>query len=122
MVPRPERYQMGVVSRGWDTDRASAAHVGMTELVGELLELIGIKVVVIPQHVVVAGSAGALKGEKKCQFRMETVCGPSCSVWFNQQILWQYVMALTKQKHCCQGGKYGQMLISSNSEAKSSKY
>ena len=65
MVPRPERYQMGVVSRGWDTDRASAAHVGMTELVGELLELIGIKVVVIPQHMVVAGSAGALKGEKK---------------------------------------------------------
>ena len=31
-------------------------------------------------------------------------------------------MALTKQKQCCQGGKYGQMLISSNSEAKSSKY
>ena len=75
MVPRPERYQMGIVSRGWDTDRASAAHVGMTELVGELLQLIGIKVVVIPQHVVVAGSAGALKGEKKCKIRMETVCG-----------------------------------------------
>ena len=64
MVPRPERYQMGIVSRGWDTDRASAAHVGMTELVGELLQLIGIKVVVIPQHMVVAGSAGALKGDK----------------------------------------------------------
>ena len=76
MVPRPECYQMGIVSRGWDTDRASAPHVGMTELVGELLELIGIKVVVIPQHMVVAGAAGALKGEKKCQFRMKTV-----SVW-----------------------------------------
>ena len=64
VVPRPERHQMGVVSGSWDTNRASAAHVGMTELVGELLELIGIKVVVIPQHVVVAGSAGALQGEK----------------------------------------------------------
>ena len=70
MVPRPERHQMGIVSRGWDTDRASAAHVGMTELVGELLQLIGIKVVVIPQHVVVAGSAGALKGDKN----VKSVC------------------------------------------------
>jgi len=60
VVPRPERHQMGIVGWCWDADRTSAAHVGVAELVGELLQLIGIKVVVIPQHVVVAGSACAL--------------------------------------------------------------
>lgn len=61
VVPRPECHQVGVVSRGWDADGASAAHIGVAELVGELLQLIGIKVVVIPQHVVVAGPAGTLQ-------------------------------------------------------------
>jgi len=60
VVPRPKRHQMGIVGWRWDADGASAAHVGVAELVGELLQLIGIKVVVIPQHVVVAGSACAL--------------------------------------------------------------
>ena len=61
VVPRPKRHQMGIVGWRWDADGASAAHVGVAELVGELLQLIGIKVVVIPQHVVVAGSACALQ-------------------------------------------------------------
>ena len=98
VVPCPERHQVGIISRGGDADRTSAAHIGVAKLVSELLQLICIKVVVIPQHVVVAGSAGALK--KKLKYNLEPTV---FTIYFyatqlKDKIMWQHVMALTKQE------------------------
>lgn len=58
---------MGVVRRCGDGDGARAAHVGVAQLVGEELELVTGEAVVVPQDVVVGGSAGPLgrKGQVK---------------------------------------------------------
>ena len=56
MVPGPEGYQVGVVSRGRDRNRSGTSNVGVAQLEGELLELISFKVVVVPENVVVARS------------------------------------------------------------------
>lgn len=53
VVAGAEGDQMCVVSRRRDRDGASAAHVRVTELVGEALQLVGPEVVVVPQDVVV---------------------------------------------------------------------
>ena len=42
-------------------DASGAADVGVTELVGEALQFISCEVIVIPQHMVVGGTAGALE-------------------------------------------------------------
>lgn len=60
MVSRSERHQSGVVCRGWDGDRAGAAHVGMAQLVREDLQLIRGEPVVIPEHVVMGWPARTL--------------------------------------------------------------
>ena len=52
---------MGVVCGGGVRDAAGTAHVGVAELVGEALELVCSEVVVVPEDVVVGGSAGALQ-------------------------------------------------------------
>lgn len=64
VVPRSECHQPGVVSRGWDGDRAGAAHVGMAQLVREDLQLICGEPVVIPKHVVMGGPARTLQGDR----------------------------------------------------------
>ena len=56
MVPGPEGYQVGVVSRSRDRNRSGTPNVGVAQLEGELLELICFKVVVVPENMVVAGS------------------------------------------------------------------
>ena len=51
---------MSVVSGGGDGDGAGAADVGVAQLICQLLQLVSIKVIIIPEDVVVAGSGGAL--------------------------------------------------------------
>ena len=62
VVACPEGDQVGVVGGGGVGDAAGAADVGVAELVGEALELIGVEVVVVPEHVVMGGAARALGG------------------------------------------------------------
>ena len=51
---------MGVVGGGGDGDAPGAPDVGVAQLVGQLLQLIRVKVVIIPEHVVVTRPRGAL--------------------------------------------------------------
>ena len=60
VVPGPEGHQVGVVGRGRDGDGPGAPDVGVAQLVGQLLQLVSIEVVIIPEDVVVAGPGGAL--------------------------------------------------------------
>ena len=48
VVASPEGHQMGVVGGGGDGDRAGTSHVGVAQLVGQDLELVGVEAVVIP--------------------------------------------------------------------------
>lgn len=61
VITGPEGHQVGVVGRRRDGDGARAAHVGVTQLVGEDLQLVRREVVVVPEHVVVRWPAGALQ-------------------------------------------------------------
>ena len=61
VVACAESHQVGVVGRGRDGHGAGAAHVGVAQLVGEHLQLVRGEMVVVPQHVVVGGPAGALQ-------------------------------------------------------------
>ena len=49
-----------VVGRGGDGDRSGAPHVGVAQLVGQLLQLVRLEPVVIPENVVVSWSGGSL--------------------------------------------------------------
>ena len=60
MVASTEGHQVGVVGWRGDGDGAGTAHVGVAQLVGEQLELIGREAVVVPQDVVVGGPTGPL--------------------------------------------------------------
>ena len=51
---------MSVVRGGRDGDRPGAPDVGVAELVGQLLQLVSIEVIVVPEDMVVAGTRGAL--------------------------------------------------------------
>lgn len=53
VVPGPEGHQVSIVRWRRDGHGACAAHVGVTQLVGEDLQLIGREAIVIPKHVVV---------------------------------------------------------------------
>ena len=53
VVPGPEGHQVSIVRRRRDGHGACAAHVGVTQLVGEDLQLVGGEAIVIPKHVVV---------------------------------------------------------------------
>lgn len=61
MIASPEGNQMSIVSWSRYGDRAGTPDIGVTQLISETLKLITVKVVVIPQHMVMAGSAGTLK-------------------------------------------------------------
>ena len=58
--PRSEGHQVRVVGGGRDGDTPGAADVGVAQLVSKLLQLVRVKVVIIPENVVVARSRGAL--------------------------------------------------------------
>lgn len=61
VVARTKGHQVGIVGRRRDGDGACAAYVGVAQLVGEQLELIGRETVVVPQHMVVGGTTRALE-------------------------------------------------------------
>lgn len=63
VIPSSEGHQVSIISRGRYGDRAGTPDVCMTQLVGEALQLVAVKVVVIPQNMVVAGSTGALQNK-----------------------------------------------------------
>ena len=71
VVPGSEGHQVCVVGGGWDGHRPGAAHVGVAQLVGEGLELIGCEVVLIPQHVVVRGTGCALTNKQTSKLELE---------------------------------------------------
>ena len=66
MVASSEGHQVGVVRRGGDGDGPGAPDVGVAQLVGQLLELVSIEMIIVPQNVVVAGSGGALDTCNHC--------------------------------------------------------
>ena len=47
---------MSIVSWSWDGDRPGAPDIGVTQLIGQLLQLISVKMVVIPQDMIVTGT------------------------------------------------------------------
>ena len=63
MVACTEGHQVGIVGGGWVGHAAGTADVGVAQLVRQALQLVSCELVVVPQHVVVGGAAGAL-GEK----------------------------------------------------------
>lgn len=60
MISRPERHEMSVIRRCRYAHGSRTPHVRVTELVGETLQLVALKVIVVPQHVVVRRSGCAL--------------------------------------------------------------
>lgn len=60
VIPRSKRHQVSVVRRSRDGHATRTAYVRVTQLVCQLLELICLETIVVPQHVVMGGSAGAL--------------------------------------------------------------
>lgn len=69
VVPGPEGHQVSVVCRRRDGHGACAAHVGVTQLVGEDLQLVGREAIVIPEHMVVRGPACSLKAGQRVRGR-----------------------------------------------------
>lgn len=61
VVAGTEGHQVGVVGWRRDGDGAGTTHVSVAQLVSEQLELISSKAVVVPQDMVVGGSASALR-------------------------------------------------------------
>jgi len=60
-----------IVSWGWDRDTPGAANVGVTQLVGELLQLVSVEMVVVPQHVVVTRAGGSLDTLVRAKVKVE---------------------------------------------------
>ena len=77
VVASTESHQVCIVGWGWNGHRPCAAHIGVTQLVGQDLQLIGCEAVVIPKHVVVRRSTRTLQEKNPygwwC-FRKEHIC------------------------------------------------
>jgi len=71
MVARSEGHEMSIVCRGGYGDRSGASHVGVAELVGQLLQLISLEPVIIPQHMIVARPGGALYALVRAQIEVK---------------------------------------------------
>ena len=71
VVAGAEGNEMGVVRRSRNGDAACAADVSVAQLVRQLLQLVRVEVIVVPQHVVVAGSARALDPLVAAQVEVE---------------------------------------------------
>ena len=69
-LPRSEGDQVRVVGGGGDGHWARAPDVGVTQLVSKLLQLVSVKVVIIPEHVVVARARCALDTWEQSQCQM----------------------------------------------------
>jgi hypothetical protein len=53
VVAGPECYEVSVICWSRNRDTAGATHVSVAELIGQALQLIRVKVVIIPENVVV---------------------------------------------------------------------
>ena len=62
VIASPEGHQVGVVGRSRIGDAPSAANIGVAQLVGQALEIIGVEPIVIPEDMVMRGTAGSLWG------------------------------------------------------------
>lgn len=60
MVSGPESHQVGIVGRCWYAHRSGAPYVGVAELISETLKLIALKMVVVPEYVIMGRSGSAL--------------------------------------------------------------
>lgn len=61
VIPRSKRHQVSIVCGSRDGHATRTAYVRVTQLVCQLLELVRLETIVVPQHVVMGGSAGALR-------------------------------------------------------------
>jgi len=71
VISASECDQVSVVGRGRDGDRSGTAHVGVAQLVGQLLQLVSLKPVVIPENVVVSWSGGSLDSLVRAEIEVE---------------------------------------------------
>ena len=77
-----------VVGRCRDGDRSSAPHVGVTQLVRQLLQFVSLEPVVIPENVIVSWSGGSLDSLVRAEIEVELCrmsdpnihCGPGRNV------------------------------------------
>ena len=60
-----------VVGRRRDGDRSSAPHVGVTQLVRQLLQFVSLEPVVIPENVIVSWSGGSLDPLVRAEVEVE---------------------------------------------------
>ena len=60
VVACSESDEMCVVGRCGDGDAARAADVGVAQLVGQHLQLVGVEVVIVPQHMIMRRARRAL--------------------------------------------------------------
>jgi len=60
MVTRPEGYKVCVIRRSRNGHAARTTHVSVAQLVGELLQFVCVKMIVIPENMIVTGSTGSL--------------------------------------------------------------
>lgn len=77
MVSCSECYQVSIICWRGDRHRPSAAHVGVAELVGEQLKFVCSKTVIIPQYVIMRGTAGTL-GRREQWFKQSSLLSKSC--------------------------------------------
>lgn len=68
VIPRSKRHQVSVVRRSRDGHATRTAYVRMTQLVRQLLELVRLETIVVPQHVVMGGPASALHQNIKINY------------------------------------------------------
>lgn len=71
MVPGAEGHQVSIVGWGRYGHRARAAHIGVTQLVGQNLQLIRREAIVIPKHVVVRRTACPLDAGMTAQVEVK---------------------------------------------------
>ena len=71
VIARAEGDEMRVVGRRRDGDAARAAHVRVTQLIRQHLQLVGVEVIVVPQHVVVRRARRALDAGVAAQVEVE---------------------------------------------------
>lgn len=90
VVPGPERHQVSIVCWGRDGHGACAAHVGVTQLVGEDLQLIRGETIVVPKHVIVGRPACSLKADRGSERRPGLPC--------NTELLRQAALSQTLHK------------------------
>ena len=57
---RSESHQVSIIRWCRDANASCASDVSVTQLVGELLQVISIEIVVVPQHVVVSRTRSSL--------------------------------------------------------------